>query len=375
MRKWTKLIAGATVAVSATALVIAPAMADPINGHGKAVKPRETDIVGVGADTTEFVFDQLSGDYNKAFPKRSHLYSWDALNPKTGLTDNIKTKSGCAAIPRPDGGSAGETVFYTNAKTKDGKHFCIDYVRTAKGRSATDPPKAKGGVVFVVLAEDAITYTTNGGKAGTNAPANLTTTQLAAIYNCTATSWHQVGGKGTGTIRPFLPQTGSGLRSSFLKDIGVTAPGTCVNSSVQQNEGTNPQLLNKPNVLVPYSVAKYLSQVYRSNKCTGPKKSGKNKFGCDQHGDLKLNSINGTKPTVGTGSKQTINPKFSSTFINTLYTVVRWASTKDNIPAYLEPIFASSRAKAKGWICTSKTAATDIRNYGFLTSPFCGVGS
>jgi ABC-type phosphate transport system substrate-binding protein len=366
------VVAGAT----ATAVVAAPALADPTNGHGKAVTPKATDIVGVGSDTNEFLFDQFSVDYNKAFPKNPQLYSWDALNPKTGLTDNIATKAGCSKIPRPDGGSAGLLAFYANTvvpgHTKD---FCIDYVRSTRGRSSKDPAKAKGGVVFVVLAKDAITYATNGGKAGTNAPRNLTTAQLAAIYTCTDTTWNQVGGTSSKTIQPFLPQTGSGLRSSFLKIIGVLTPGTCVNSTVQQNEGTDKQLLNNPNALVPYSVAKYLSQVYRSNPCTGPKVKGKNQFGCDQHGELKLNSINGTKPTVGKGSAQTINPAFTPDFINTIYDVVRWARTPDNIPGYLEKIFASARAKVKGWACTFKTARQDVINYGFLPTPLCGLGT
>jgi ABC-type phosphate transport system substrate-binding protein len=375
MRKYLKLVTSAAIAVCLSGLVMAPAIADPINGSGKPVTPKETDIVGVGADTDEFLFDQLSIDYNKAFPKKAHVYSWDALNPKTGLDESISTKKGCSDILRPDGATAGVTAFIANQKTKDKKEFCIDYVRAARGRSSTDPAKGPGGIVYVALAKDAITYMTNGGKAGTHAPKNLTTANLAAIYNSTATKWNQVGGTSTATIKPFLPITGSGLRSSFLKDIGVTAPGSCVNSTVQQNEGTDSQLLNNPNILVPYSVAKYLTQVYRSNPCTGPKKKGAVRFGCDEHGDLKLNNINGTSPTVGKGSKQTINPKFSPDFINPIYDVVRWAKTSDNIPAYLEPLFASAHAKVKGWLCTNKTAVTDLTTYGFLTTPFCGTGS
>ncbi len=374
MRKYLKLVAAATIAISASGLVIAPAMADPINGSGHAVKPKGTDIVGVGADTDEFLFDQLSIDYNKAFPKKAHFYGWDALNAKD-VDDNIVTKAGCSTVLRPNGASAGITAFIVNAKTSDKKNFCIDYVRSSRGRASTDPAKGPGGIVFVALAKDVFTYATNGGKAGTHAPKNLTTANLAAIYNCTATKWNQVGGKSTATIQPFLPVTGSGLRSSFLKEIGVAAPGSCVNSTVQQNEGTDNQLLNNPNALVPYSVAKYLTQVYRSNPCTGPKKAGAVRFGCDEHGELKLDGINGTAPTVGKGSKQTINPKFSPDFINTIYDVVRWAKTSDNIPAYLEPVFASSHAKVKGWICTNKTAQADLTAYGFLPTPFCGTGS
>jgi hypothetical protein len=40
------------------------------------------------------------------------------------------------------------------------------------------------------------------------------TAQLAAIYTCADTTWNQVGGSSTATIQPFLPQTGSGLRTS-----------------------------------------------------------------------------------------------------------------------------------------------------------------
>src|ERR1700740_1163392 len=88
MRTLKKLLAGAAVVASATAMAIGPALADPINGSGKPVVPKETDVVGVGSDTIEFLLDQLSFDYNKSHSTGPRLYSWDALNPKTGLTDN-----------------------------------------------------------------------------------------------------------------------------------------------------------------------------------------------------------------------------------------------------------------------------------------------
>ncbi len=372
MRKLMRIVASAAVMATVTALAVGPAVADPINHRGGFVRPKETDIVGVGADTSEYVLDQLAYDYNRTHSKGARLYSWDALNPKTGLTDNIKTKKGCSAIPRPNGATAGLTAFYANAKTSDGKHYCIDYVRSARGRISTDPERGSGGVLFVALAKDAITYTSN---ATSNVPANLTTAQLNAIYTCTATTWTQVGGASTDTIQAFLPQTGSGLRSSFLKAIGVSTPGPCVNSSVQQNEGTDPQFAGNADAIVPYSVAKYLSQRYHSAKCGVKPTASQDKFGCDQHGAFVLNSINGTAPTVGTGSGQTINPQFTAAFINVIYDVVRWAKTADNIPAYLEPIFASSFAKKKGWACTSKLAKQDLVDYGFLPTPFCGTGS
>lgn len=372
MRKLIKIVASAAVVAAATALAIGPALADPVTGTGKAVKPKEADVVGVGADTDEFLFDQLSIDYNAAHRTGPRLYGWDALNPKTGLTENIATKAGCAKIVRPNGSTAGLTAFYTNARTTDGRHFCVDYTRSARGRISSDPPKGPSGVVFVALAKDAVTYATN---ATSNAPADLSTTQLNAIYTCTATQWTAVGGTSSATIQPFLPQSGSGLRSSFLKAIGVSTPGGCVNSSVQQNEGTDPQLKNNPNALVPYSVAKYLSQRYHSAQCGKKPTSKQNRFGCDQHGSFVLNDVNGTAPTVGTGSGQTINPRFSASYINVIYDVVRWASTPDGIPAYLERFFAAKFARHPGWVCTSKKAKQDLINYGFLPTPLCGTGS
>ena len=375
----------ATPAVAAVAVHAAPAGQARPNDPSTGTVPREGDVVGVGSDTDEFLLDQFSHDYNASHSGSAHLlYSWDALNPTTGGTDNIVTKSGCAAIPRPDGSGAGITAFDANAKTKDGKAFCIDYARSARGRSSSDPPKGPGGILFVELAKDAISYAT---QSTTNAPGNLTTAQLAAIYNCTDTNWNQVGGKNA-PIHAFLPNPSqSGMAKSFLTIIGVTTPGSCVNQTVQQNQGIDP-LLKDADAIVPYSIAKYIAQRYHSAKCLNssctavsgvecnPAK-GQNLFGCDEHGTLKLNSVNGTKPTAGTAPNVTINTKFSSAFFNPIYDVVRFSSsTPDNIPSNLEPFFAAATAKVKGWACSNKTAIADIKHYGDLTAgPLCGIGS
>ena len=342
--------------------------------------------MSVGSDTDESLFDQFSGDYNATLKSSAAVqqYSWDATNPVTGAVgDSIATKSGCSAIARPDGSSAGITAFDANAKTSDGKHFCIDFARSARGRSSSDPAFGPGGIAFVTLADDAITYAT---QTTTDAPANLTTAQLAAIYNCTDTNWSQVGGK-SAAIQAFLPQTGSGIRSSFLTAIGVSSPGSCVNSSVQQNQGVDP-LLKTPEAIVPYSVAKFIAQKFHSAACLNssctPNSSGVvcvptaglNQFGCNEHGTLKVNSVNGTAPTTGSGKSTTINPSYSAPFLNTIYDVVRYDSTTpDHIPAYLEPQFAAASAAIPGWDCSNATAKADLKNYGFLLSPLCGLTS
>jgi len=347
--------------------------------------PAETAAVSVGSDTDESLFDQFSGDYNATLKSGAvQEYNWDATNPVTeAIGDSITTKSGCSSIARPDGSSAGITAFDANVKTSDGKQFCVDFARSARGRSSSDPAFGPGGVAFVTLAQDAITYAT---QTTTDAPANLTTAQLAAIYNCTDTNWSQVGGKNA-AIQAFLPQTGSGLRSSFLTAIGVASPGSCVNSSVQQNQGVDP-LLKTPQALVPYSVAKFIAQKFHSAACLNTActpnsnrvvcvpAAGLNQFGCNEHGTLKINSVNGTVPTAGSGKSMTINPSFSAAFLNNIYDVVRYDSTTpDHIPAYLEPQFAAASAAVPGWNCSAATAKADLKNYGFLLSPLCGLAS
>ncbi len=382
MRILTKLLAGATVAAAAAAMAVAPAMADPISNSGTAIMPRVFDVVGTGSDTIEFLLDQDMLGYNKSHPTHNsthpYLYSWDATNPATGAVgDSIRPKAMCAKTARPDGSSAGILALTANTKASDGKHFCWDFARSSRGRASTDPAKAPGGIEFVPIGKDAVSYAT---QQTTNAPANLSTANLAAIYNCTATTWNQVGGTSTATVKPFLPQTGSGTRAFFLSAIGVTSPGSCVNSTVQENEGTDPQLKD-PNAIVAYSIGKWIAEKFHSAKCLNSActpvngkickpTSTQNRFGCDVHGTMVVRSIDGTPPTVGTGTGTTIDPDFSTAFIRKVYVVVRYSSkTTDHIPAYLERFFGHTR-----WICTSTRAKTALHNYGFLPTPLCGLG-
>ncbi len=107
--------------------------------------------------------------------------------------------------------------------------------------------------------------------------------------------------------------------------------------------------------------------------------AGQNLFGCDVHGVLTLNKINSTAPAApwplpAPPASVKINSKFTPLFQNSIYTVVRYdATTADHIPAYLEKFFAASTASTKGWACSSTKAKTDIKNYGFLPVPNCGL--
>jgi len=388
MRLVNKLLAGC----AAIALIVtcsASAMADPPGG----VTPRDGDVVGVGSDTTGYLLDQLAYDYDKTHAKSAPLlYSWDPTDPVTGKAGGrIITKAACKPIARPDGSAAGVAALRANTTDpSDRSDHCIDYAGSSSLPSAGGPPCASGGICFIQLAGDAVTWASrDAASGGSDAPASLTMTQLKDIYLCKITDWAKVGGRHA-AIKAFLPRTSSGTRMSWLTALGggtPIKPGACVSdegNTLQDNQGISPEL-DSPEVIVPYSVADYIAQAYHDARCARASCSGspachpagtQNRFGCDRSGVLGINKIGGSKPVLpwplpkSACEQCAINPKFSPPFLRTVFIVVRDAATSDHIPGYLEPFFAARTAKIPGWVCSSSKALADIRNYGFL--PFGG---
>jgi ABC-type phosphate transport system substrate-binding protein len=353
-------------------------------------KPAETDATGVGSDTITPVTDQLATGYNGTIASTApHEYTWDAVNPINGqIGDSIPIKTDCSNIPRPDGSSAGINQLKTFTKSTSGP-FCTNFARSSRPRGSSDPPYAAGGVAFTVLAGDAVTW--GVPTVNTAAPASLTPAQLNAIYTCTDTNWSQVGGSSQ-AITPFLPQSGSGTLSFFLAAIGVTTPGSCVSNvgnTLEENEGVNPAL-NTPGGIFIYSVGDFIAQTQHSDPCVLSTCLGnssgvvcnhtpdKNAFFCDVHGVMNLREINGIAPISGSGSSETINTAFPSTFDRTLFNVVPWdPATTDHIPGATSPVGGVNLSpifSAGGYDCSSAGAAI-VKAYGFLTLPTCGATS
>ena len=373
MRILSKLVVGAAVAATAVTMAAPSALADPPTG----VTPAPNSVVAVGSDTIQNVFDQFSHDFNATHRTGRKLYSWDATNPRGGPPhDLIRFKRGCSLQPRPNGSSEGITAVGSNTGGRTRGNPCEDLARSSRARATTDPPFALGGLTFVTLAGDAVTWST---PAVTHAPVRLSPAQLTAIYSCSVTNWRQVGGRNA-PIKAFLPQSGSGTLKFFLKAIGVTTPGACViqPATLEENQGVNP-LLQNINAIYPFSIGKYIAEKFHSARCLnrsctpvrgvicrpGP---GQNLFGCDTHGTYVLHPINRTPPTIGMGKNTRINPGFIANFTRKLFEVVRFdPRTRDHIPAYLEPFFGT-----RGWVCTNRTARADLLNYGFVILPICG---
>ncbi|SDT71379.1 PBP superfamily domain-containing protein [Streptomyces sp. TLI_053] len=349
MRKTAaKLLAAAAIATSVATVAAGTAVADPST---LPTLPVAQDIVGVGSDTTQAVLNQFSTDYNAFLGASStlpRLYSWDA----TG-TSPIVTKTGAQTSPafaRPNGSSAGIKALENSTDAT------VNFARSSRAPQATDQPSD----LFVAFAKDAVSVATT--TTGSNAPTNLSKADLINIYNCTYTNWNQIPGYtgAGGTIKPFLPQVGSGTRSFFLGTLGLANGGACVlvNPLVQENQGTDP-VLNDPNAIVPYSAAHYIGQVYNGHSS-----------GSDAAGNLTIRSIDGISPIDATNG---LAKAFADTsFGRVVYNVVRataWTAT-DTQGTALRAIFGTN-----GWICKNATAAADIKSYGFRALPAGACGS
>jgi ABC-type phosphate transport system substrate-binding protein len=384
MLKLRTLAAGiaATAAVAMVATAAVPALADPPG----EIHPAAFAIVGVGANTDENLFNALTGSYDATIAHPSaahpHVYSFNATLPGSTSTaiQHIEPKIGCSATTvRPNGSGAGLKALDQN--TKDGKtgDYCLDFSRSSSGRSSTSPAPGMGGVSYVALATDAVTYATRDTGAtktvpATYAPKSLTLAQLRAIYTCKDLNWSQGGlGGPNQPIKAYLPQISSGTYSFFIKKLGITSQGPCVNVALEENQGLSKQF-NSPNAIFIYSVADWIAQKYHSPLAGQKPTAAQNKFGTDQVGYLGLNKIDGISP-VTTAKIPTINTAFAkTTFTRTIYDVVRWtAGTPGHLPKALVPFFASKASK--GYVCTNKTAITEIADYGFLPNASCGSSS
>jgi hypothetical protein len=433
MRAIHKVVVAGAVAATlvGSALSAGSAIADPLT------TPSLTTLAGVGSDTVTPLFDEgttkqplgdapgtFVHDYNATKPTYP-IASWDAVNPVTGVADQtITTKAlnssdTSCQLSRPDGSSAGIAALnenQTDTNKVDGQTiYCIDYARSSRAPNTTTFEDA-----FVSLARDGLSWSFPKVSGETNPqPKTLTEAQLAAIYTCTDTNWDQVGGTDA-PIGVVLPQTGSGTRSSWLLDLGITATtepcwqnGTVVVSGttdvIEENTG-----LSAGNVaqftttqdfgttcasgcapaddVFPYSIGDNIAQGTKTDGVGGHANS------IWGHGNLNLGDIanlSGTSEapiTKNSSGQPVINPSWNPEFLRILYGVTRNGcyvstdptSTSVCLPettpptggtAY--PTYEVTGLKAffgpKGWVCTNATAKADIISYGFTRLSTCGA--
>jgi ABC-type phosphate transport system substrate-binding protein len=433
MRAIHKIAVLGAAVVAFGSIGMGTALADPYPPLSSP--PPLTSIEGVGSDTITPLFSgnelydangnpsggQTSGDLTQDYDATNPanlLYSWDAVNPKTGLGgDTITTKASSSSdtscdMTRPNGSSAG--IVQLNLKQEDSTEvnsqpvYCVDYARSSRAPNNTSTDDT-----FVAIAGDAIGWTYPQISGATNPqPTSLTITQLTNIYNCTDTTWGQVlGTSDTTPVGAVLPQAGSGTRATWLANLGITATsepcwinGTAPNGdAIEENTGLSPgnvsQFTTNSTVngvtippqddIFPYSIGDWIAQ---SAPVTGTGAAG-TPGGATVGGHATSiwgqgNLIQGEVPdvlgidqepvTTNSDSQPVINLDWNPTLTRTLYVVTLNGGTATSPSLPTSPAYEATGLTTlfgpNGWVCTNNVAQSDIVSYGFDAPPSgCGT--
>jgi hypothetical protein len=263
--------------------------------------PSTSDVVGVGSDTVQLIGDFIAdGDhlldpgYNTG--KKNKFISIDATadvntrlaygingagptcTPGTGGTEGtgnqnvnhtetpakpvcslnptVVLRSGTSPVQRPNGSGSGKNLIKADTNASGGYRDpagpLVDWARSSSAYAS-----GAGDTRFdsVQLGTDPLGMLT-APTGTTNAPATLTVTQIHDIYTCATTNWSTIGGT-AGTIKPLLPQAGSGTRSYFLTAIGLNETNIGTSCGITNAEENDPEALdatgNAANAIEPMS--------------------------------------------------------------------------------------------------------------------------
>lgn len=347
-------VAAAAVAVLAFSAA-APAYADP-----SGFKP----IVGVGSDTTQ---DVVSGLAN-VIPE---IGNYEAIGTAT-----IQTRSGGPVFTRPNGSTDGVKALSASVNNTGTRTWPatggvditgqIDFARSSSAPSSSFPGT---DLTYIPFARDAVTFAVNAasdfprdiawGNASQDSisPAPFT---LRNIYRGAVTTYVDADFNSV-TIRPIIPQQGSGTRAFWLSALGFTettiigTPSTDIGNTAQEHTGT--YILN-PGDIAPFSIAQYIAQGnHNSLPTTIP----------ERRGNIELGSVDTVKPLLFTaGGGVELNNAFP---INRLvFNVVQTSRLTGTSAADLQ-----LQATFAGTGSTVCQAATTIRQYGFAPiGSLCG---
>jgi hypothetical protein len=329
MRKRRLLLAvGASLATMA--LTVSTAMADP-----NPLPPPYPPIVGVGAQTTQELFNTLANTIIKDGAGNRIIQSWN-VEPQPGniTTRNPATTPGCT-IPRPSQGGAGTTALINNPT-------CVDFARVVTNDAATRP----AGFTYIPMATDALTYAISGDSS---VPPNLSDAVLKRIYSCDPAITFPSNPNG---FKPLLGVFGAGNRTFFLQKLGLTdlANYTTLNPCVRDTDSSgngllanDGRVLTDPRNLITYSAGPWLAQVFKAAP--------------DIHGTSIIGSINGISPAILNDSSFMSRP---------VYNVVRTADVAGS--GLINQLFVGGTST----VCSNGAA---IKRAGFNTRADCGSTS
>jgi hypothetical protein len=264
--KLSKTLAGiAGLGVVAAGLISAsPASADPAAGTYQ--------LIGIGSDTTQNVMNDLATAINTATP--GTLASWDAIgspvsiNVKPSQSGCTYTRSAAGEAAEANGSGAGRSRLLEAVTVGDARFGCINYARSSSGRTTGFTP-----LTWVEFASDTMSYVTRSD--GDVSRVGFTLTDIQNVFKCLNPDVH-----------PVLPQVGSGSRSFWLGQMGITetqinngqfnclVPGATYNSVGvtpaytmvgRPNSQENSAIGLKKDEMFPFSVGLYNVQAAGNN--------------------------------------------------------------------------------------------------------------
>jgi ABC-type phosphate transport system substrate-binding protein len=329
-RRLTVGLAIAGTVVGMVGAMIQPAFAD--------YAPTGKDVVGVGSDTLQYLVDfaadgdQLGDPGYNTTGNKFKLINFDATadanarlsygpngvgsgacTPGTGPTagtgntsgthtdtpcqqnPTIVLRAGTSPVQRPNGSGAG-----VKALAADSQHL-ITFARASacEGPTTGCPGTLSSSFDSIQVGTDPLAML----AATTTNAVPLSAQQLNLIYSCTDTKWSQVGGTSGDTIIPIIPQVGSGTRTTFLADIGLSNLGSCVVTG-EENDPTAIAAQSSPaDAIEPMSGGRL--DLFLGLLSTG---AANGVGGYFKDPSCALNNINTSTPAACASSADTITP-------------------------------------------------------------------
>jgi len=212
--------------------------------------PATADLIGVGSDTTQHALKLIADAWNA---DASHTFKIATFAATEGgnaaaVDATIDLPSGPTA--RPNGSTAGKARLWGGSNVAD-----VDFARSSDALKTGG--EIENGLKAFPFALDTVVMAVSNSTTS-NAPASLTAAQLVDIYECKASAdtWAEVGGTSGNTIKPQVPQSGSGTAKFFKAQLdaakgSAVTYGGCVNQTVQEHDDST--VKNDADALVPIS--------------------------------------------------------------------------------------------------------------------------
>lgn len=225
--------------------------ADPDDVSG--FTPVSADLIVVGSDTSQHAVKLLADGWNSADATAAgfKIQSYAATG---GGTIPLPTTP-ASEINRPNGSGSGKNQLFGASNQPE-----VDIARASDsvGDAANSAQKSAGLMQFPFALDTVGVAVSNATPS--HAPATLTGAQILDIFKCNTTDWASVGGT-AGTIKPVVPQSGSGTLKFFNAQLTALNGGTAIDASaqpcVQQVQEHDPApIQNDADVIGPFSVGR-----------------------------------------------------------------------------------------------------------------------